>query len=104
MTLVTALTDVDVSGTERKRPCRRLLLVLERGARQIEVHLVLSDLLLLGWRKADREPEVIARQEWDAVVRILGHVPAQDGSPEVRETARVVRIDRERVQITSHRA
>src|SRR6266513_2488084 len=53
MTLLRALTDVDVPGAESERPRHRLLLVLEGRARQIEVHLVLAGLLLLSWKKSD---------------------------------------------------
>ena len=96
MTLLRALTNVDVPGAESERPRHRLLLVLEGRARQIEVHLVLAGLLLLGWKKSDPEPGVIARQERNAVVGVVGHLPAQDAGPEARETERVVRIEAER--------
>jgi hypothetical protein len=42
MTVLGALTNVDVPGAELERPRHRLLLVLEGRARQIEVHLVLA--------------------------------------------------------------
>jgi hypothetical protein len=97
MTLLRALTNVDVPGAEPERPRHRPLLVLKGGARQIEVHLVLAGLLLLSWTKSDPEPGVIARQERIAVLRIVvGHLPAQDAGPETCETERVVRIEAER--------
>jgi hypothetical protein len=51
MTLLRALTDVDVPGAEPERPRHRLLLVLKGRARQIEVHLVLAGLLVLSWKR-----------------------------------------------------
>ena len=102
MALLRALTDVDVPGAESERPRHRLLLVLEGRARQVEVHLVLAGLLLLGRKKSDPEPGVIARQERDAVVGVVGHLPAQDAGPEARETERVVRIEAERDEVRSH--
>src|SRR6266498_4234428 len=104
MTFLRALTDVDVSGAESERLRHRLLLVLEGHARQIEVHLVGAGLLLQGRDKPDPEPGVIARQEGDAVVGIVGHLPAQDAGPEARETERVVRIEAERKKVRSHPA
>jgi hypothetical protein len=93
MTLLRALTDVDVLGAEPERPRYRLLLVLQGRARQMEVHLVLAGLLLLSWKKPDPEPGVIARQERNAVLGVAGHLPAQDAGPEARETGRVVCIE-----------
>src|SRR5215475_13397838 len=104
MTLLRTLANVDVPGAERERPRHRLLLVLERRARQIEVHLVLASLLLLRWKKPNPEPGVIARQERNAVLGVVGHLPAQDASPEACETERVVRIEAEREEVTSHSA
>ena len=66
-----ALTKVDVPGAESERPRCRLLLVIKRRARQIEVHLVLAGLLLLSWKKSDPEPGVIARQERNAVLGVV---------------------------------
>jgi len=66
------------------------------------VHLVLAGLLLLGVDESDPEPGVIARQERDAVMGVVGHLPAQDAGPEARETERVVRIEAERDELRSH--
>src|SRR5262245_19671377 len=104
MTLFRALTDVDVPGAESERPRHRLLLVLEGRARQIEVHLVLAGLLLLSWQKSDPEPGVTARQKRNAVLRVVGHLPAEDAGPEARETEGVVRVEAEREEVTSHSA
>jgi hypothetical protein len=51
-----------VPAAEPERPSHRLLLVVEGGARQVEVHLVLAGLLLLGRLEPDAEPGVITRQ------------------------------------------
>ena len=50
------------------------------------------------------EPGVVARQERDAVVGVVGHLPAQDAGPEARETGRVVRIEAERDEVRGHPA
>ena len=62
MTLLRALTDVDVPGAESQRPRHRPLLVIQGPACQIEVHLVRPGLLLLDPKKSDPEPGVVARQ------------------------------------------
>ena len=104
MTLLRALTDVDVPGDESERPRHRLLLVIQGCACQIEVHLVRAGLLLPGRKKSDPEPGVVARQERDAAVGIVSHLPAQDAGPEARQTERIVRIEAERVNVRSHPA
>jgi DNA-binding transcriptional regulator YiaG len=104
MTLLRALANVDVPGSEPERPRHRLLLVLQGRARQIEVHLVLAGLLLLGWKEPDPEPGVIARQQRNAVLGVVGHLPAQHAAPEARETDRAVGIKAEREQVTRHSA
>ena len=101
VSLLRSLTNVEVPGAEPERPRHRLLLVLKRRARQIEMHLVLADLLLTSWKKLDLEPGVIARQERNAVLGVVGHLPTQDAGPEARETERVVRIEGECNQVTS---
>ena len=102
MILLRELTDVDVPGAEPERPRHRLLLVLEGRARQVEVHLVLAGLLLLGRQEPDPEPGVVTRQERDAVVGVVGRLPAQDAGPEARETERVVRVEAERDELRGH--
>jgi hypothetical protein len=62
VTLLRALPDIDVPGTEFKRPRHGLLLVLEGLAGQVEVHLIRAGLLLLGRLELDAEPGVITRQ------------------------------------------
>ncbi len=102
MTLLRELTDVEVPAAEPERPGHRLLLVLEGGARQVEVHLVRAGLLLLGRLEPDAEPGAITRQERDAVGGVVGHLPAQDAGPERRETVRVVGVDAERDEVRGH--
>jgi len=104
MTLFRALTDVEVPGTEPERPRDRLPLVLQGRARQMEVHLVQAGLLLLSRKKPDPEPGVIARQQRNAVFGVAGHLPAQHAAPEARQTGRVIRIEAERQELTSHPA
>src|SRR5258707_15350685 len=102
MTLLRPLADVDVPCSKSERPGHRLLLVLQGCTRQVEVHAVLADLLLLGWNTTDSEPGVVSGQERDAVVWIVGHLPIQDPGPEPRERQRSDRIEADRKQLTSH--
>ena len=104
MTLLRALADVDVPGAEAERPCHRLLLVLQGRAGQMEVPLVQAGLLLLGWKEPEPEPRVIARHERNATVGVLGHLPAEHAAPEARQTKRVVRIEADCQELTSHPA
>jgi hypothetical protein len=104
MTLLRELADVDVTGPESERPRHRLLLLLEAPARQIEVHLVRAGLLLLGRKEPEPEPGVIARQDREAVVGDVGHLPAQHTGPESREPERGVRIEGEREEVRGHPA
>ena len=104
MTLLRALADVDVPGAESERPRHRLLLVLEGIARQMEVPLVQAGLLLLGWKKSKTEPGVIAWQERDVVVGVVGYLPAEHAAPEPCQTKWVVRIEANCQKLTSHRA
>src|SRR5262249_8118633 len=101
MRVLGALTDVDVPPAKPERPRDRLPLVLEGGARQIEVHLVRGDLLTLSWQESNPEAGVIARQKRSALLR-GGDLPAQDASPEVRQTERIIRIEAEREEVTRH--
>ena len=66
------------------------------------MHLVRAGLLLLGREEPDPEPGVVARQERDAVVGVVGHLPAQDAGPEAREDDGVVRVEAERDEVGSH--
>src|SRR6185437_8316495 len=102
MTLLRTLTDVDVPGTQAERPCDRLLLILQGGARQMEMPQVQARFLLRRWKEPDPEPRVIARQERNAVAGVVGHLPAQHPAPEARETKRVVRIDAHRQELAGH--
>ena len=73
---------------ELERPGHRLLLVVEGRARQVEVHLVRAGLRLLGREEPDPEPGVVVRQERDAVVGVVDHLPAQDAGPEAARDRR----------------
>ena len=104
MTLLRALADVDVPGAESERPCHRLLLVLEGRARQMEVSVVLAVLLLLSWKKPEAESGVVARQERNAVVRVVGHLPAEHAAPEARRRERSFESKRTCQELTGHPA
>jgi hypothetical protein len=69
MTLLRALTDVDVHSAEVQRPFDGLLLVRHRRAREIEVHGVSADLRLLGRQKPDPEPACARLLAWPASTR-----------------------------------
>jgi hypothetical protein len=92
--LLRELTDIDVPGAQCQRSRHRLLLVLERRARQVQVHLVPAGPRLLGRLEPDPEARVIARKKCDAgmLVGLVGELPAQDPAPEAREPERVGRI------------
>ena len=66
MTLLRALTDVDVPSAEAKRPCHRLLLVLDGRARQVEVPLVLAGPRLLSRKEPEPEPRGVCWEEREA--------------------------------------
>ena len=85
MAFVGPLTDVDVPGAESKRLLDRLLLSLE-VARQIEVHVVLRRFTCPGRKKAETEAGVITWQERDGGSWFVGNVPAQETSPELRNS------------------
>ncbi len=85
MSLLRALTNVDVPGTESQQPRYRLLLVLKRRASQVEEQLVLAGFQLQCLKDSDPEPDVIARQERDAAAAVLGQLPAKDAGPEASE-------------------
>jgi hypothetical protein len=70
----------------------------------MEVDLVRADLLGLSWKKSHPESGVIARQQSNAILRVVGYLPPQKASPEAGETERVVRIDRQREEVTRHSA
>ena len=70
----------------------------------MEVDLVRADLRLVGRQEPDPEPGVVARQERDAVIGVVDQLPAQQAGPEARQAERVVRVDAERAQVSSHPA
>ena len=70
----------------------------------MEVPFVQAGPLLLGWKKPEPEPGVTAWQEGKAVVGVVGYLPAQHAAPEARQTKRVVRIEANCQELTSHPA
>jgi hypothetical protein len=104
MTLLRELADVDVPGAETERPGHGLLLLLEGRALEVEVDLVRADLLLLRREEPDHEPGVVAGQQGDALLGIVGRLPAQDAGPEACEKERVDGIEAEREEVGSHLA
>jgi len=104
MTLLRALADVDVPGAELERPFYRPLLVLEGRTRQMEVPLVQAGLLRLSRKKPEPEPGVSARQERNDIVRLVGHLSPEHAAPETRQAKRVVRIEANGQELTSHPA
>ena len=107
MLVVRALTDVDVAAAELDQPLDRFLLVVERRGRQVEMEAVHArSLRLRDRRELDLEPRAIGRHETDHVTgRLIGlvvDVPAQRLGPEARQTVRIVRIEAQGHELTSH--
>src|SRR4029079_13844408 len=92
------LTDVDVPATQSERLGHDLVLVLEGGAREVEVDVVLAGLRLLAGDEPDPEPGVVVRQERDPFTGVGDRLPAEDAGPEAGEPGRVVRVEAERDQ------
>ena len=84
--LLGALTDVDVPGAELERPRHRLLLVLEGGARQVEVDLVRAGLRGAAGHEPEPEPGVVGRHERDAVACVRGR--SQPRTPDQKRASR----------------
>ena len=63
MTFFGPLTDVDVAAAQCQRAVDRLLLIIERRAGQVEMHVVLARLGLIGRAESQLEPGVIVRYE-----------------------------------------
>jgi hypothetical protein len=102
VSILRALTNINMPGAEVERPRDGCLLVLERCTRQIEMHPVPASLFLLSWKKSNPEPRIIPRQKRNVVSGLAGHLPVQHTDPEARETNRVVCIEAECDEITSH--
>ena len=65
------LANVDIPGAEFERPRHGPALILERRARQIEMHLVRAGLLLSSWKHSDPEPSVLTWQEFYGIVDVV---------------------------------
>src|SRR5450755_970954 len=101
MALIRSLTDVDVPGTEPKRPRNRLLLVVE-VAGEIEMHVVLADLRLLARDEAEPEPGVVTGQQREAAAGVVGHLPAGHSRPKPRDLTRIIGIEAQRHEVRGH--
>ena len=102
MTLLRTLADVEVLGAQRERLLHGVVLVRQGGAREVEVHLVRSSLLLLSCLKSDPEPGVIPGQQCDHRASVVCNLPTQDSGPELRETVRIVGVEAERDEVRGH--
>ncbi len=76
-----------------------VVLVVQRGRRQVEVDSVLTRLPLRDQTEQDPEARVVGRDEGDLVVGLLPDVPAQRLGPELGEPHRIVRIEEPRRSI-----
>ena len=99
-----ALADVQVRTAELQGFRDGPLLVLEGRTGEIEMHLVRTDLERSGPEEVNLEASVVARQENDAIVRVVDQVPAKNTRPEYPQAERVVCIDTERMQAGGHAA
>jgi hypothetical protein len=98
-----ALTDVDVSATQRDQSLDRFRLVVERGGRQVEVESVrVSPLRLRDTPEFDPEPRAIGRHETDDAVRFVTDIPAQRLGPKARQPERIVRIEAHGNELSRH--
>jgi hypothetical protein len=93
-----------MAGAEPDQPRNRVLLVIDRRGRQIEMDGVLAHLLLGDRQEADPESGVIRRHETDLVTGLVVRLPVQRFCPEARETERIVRIEAESDEPRSHPA
>jgi len=85
VTFLGALPHVQVLRAELQCASDCLLLVLERRAREIEVHPVQAGLVLLTGNEADPEAEVVARQEVNVLdSTVFNQLPAQYSGPAFR--------------------
>ena len=94
--LLRPLADVDVPAAELERPGHRPPLVLEGGARQVEVHPVRDVLRLRRRREPDREPGVVGGQQRDPAAGVVGRSPSRAARPRTARAGGVVRVDGER--------
>jgi len=92
MSVVWALTDVDVAGAELDQPLDRFPLVIDGRARQIEMDAILARLVLRDRLELDPESGVIRRHETDFIRGLLVDLPVQGVGPEACGTERIVRI------------
>jgi len=92
MTFVSALTDVDVTSTQCDQSLDQVVLVLERGGREVEMDVVLPHLRLWCRPEENAELGVVGRNERGVTVGLV-ELPAQRRSPEARQKLRIVGID-----------
>src|SRR4051812_892528 len=102
MPLLRALPDIEVPSPETEGFLHRPLLVLERRARQVEVHPIQARLRLLVRKEPDPEPGVITRNKRGAVPVAIRGWPSEDPGPEARKTAGVVGIDAQGDEVACH--
>ncbi|GAA4578855.1 hypothetical protein GCM10023176_55550 [Micromonospora coerulea] len=100
MLVLGSLPNVEVAATKLQRHRHRVLLVVEIGAGQVQVHAVRSE----SARAARNEPKtelcVLARQKRTG--GILDDLPAEQSGPELRRTSRVVRLEGQCQQSRMH--
>ena len=101
MALLGQLSDVEVPAAELQRASHDPLLVVEGGARQVEVDLVATGLLPAGRPEREVEARVVTRRQGDSVI---GDVAVEQPRPEAGQSLRVDRVDAERHELNGHRA
>ena len=93
MALLGELADVEVASPEAQGHVDRALLVVEAGARQVEVQGVGAG-RLGGGDEAEPDLGVVARQE--SAIAFRHRFPAQEVPPELREPGGVLGVVRSR--------
>jgi hypothetical protein len=86
MGFVLALTDVNVSRSDRQELSDCVGLVRCRGAREIEVNSILTDLVFCAGSDIDPEARGVGRHELDAKSIAVAEVPVERALPELSQS------------------
>jgi hypothetical protein len=95
-----SLSHVEMAATKLQRRRHGVLLIVEIGAGQVQVHAAGSELAGAARNEPETELGVLARQKHTH--GILDDLPAEQSGPEPRRTSRVVRLEGHRQQSRTH--
>ncbi|GAB3173952.1 hypothetical protein GCM10027259_13100 [Micromonospora palomenae] len=101
MLVLRSLPDVEVAATKLERHRHRVLLLIEIGAGQVQMHAVRPELARAARNEPKTELRVLARQKRPGGV--LDDLPAEQSRPELRRASRVVRLEAQCLQSRTHR-